>query len=202
MIAIVNYGCGNLFSLTSSLERLGISVSLASTPEDIAQADKVILPGVGAFEFAVTSLKERNLWDAILTHATADKPMLGICLGMQLLFESSEEFGNHRGLGLINGDIVGFEGKVEPTFNIPHINWSKLNFTDSSNPFFAHANGKFVYFVHSLYAQTDAKNIIATCSHGVDFPAIVRKGNIWGMQFHPEKSGEIGQEILRTFVNI
>ena len=199
MIAVIDYGVGNLFSLVSSVKKVGAKAVVTSDPEVIKKADKLILPGVGAFGDAAEKLKGSGLFELVKSEAGIGKPLLGICLGMQLLFEKSYEYGCHEGLGLIKGNIVPIKGAVDGKFKIPHIGWNALHITENS-PIFKYINdGDFVYFVHSFYAETEDSALIATVEYGKELTAAVGKGNIFGCQFHPEKSGNVGLNILKAF---
>ncbi|MBQ7817561.1 MAG: imidazole glycerol phosphate synthase subunit HisH [Oscillospiraceae bacterium] len=199
MIAIVDYGVGNLFSLESSLSAIGAQSVVTADPEVLKNADQIILPGVGAFGDAVKKLRATGLDKHILALAAAGKPLLGICLGMQLLFEKGFEFGEYDGLGLIKG-CVGPLSEVIPTgYKIPHIGWNSIHFT-KENPLFSYIKeGDFVYFVHSFCATGCADSVAATTEYGADLTAAVASGNVFGCQFHPEKSGEVGLKILKAF---
>ena len=202
MIAIVDYGVGNLFSLKSSFERIGAETVVTSDEESIRKADKIILPGVGAFEDACKKLKESGLDKVLISEAEKGKPLMGICLGMQLLFERSFEYGCHDGLGLLKGDVVPIRGYVDGNLKIPHIGWNSLYFT-KNNPLLKYCkDGDFVYFVHSYYAECKEDCVIATTEYDKPLTASVAKGNIFGCQFHPEKSGEVGLNILRAFCEV
>ena len=199
MIAIVDYGVGNLFSLKSSLNAIGAKVCVTCDADEIKKADKIILPGVGAFGDAAQKLRESGLDTVIKEQALAGKPLLGICLGMQLLFEKSYEYGCHEGLGLIKGTVVPMEGKLPESLKIPHIGWNALHFKKES-PVFKYINdGDCVYFVHSFYAEGCGDALIATTEYGKDVTAAVQKDNVYGCQFHPEKSGNVGLSILKAF---
>lgn len=199
MIAIIDYGVGNLFSLSSSFKAIGADTIITGDAEVIKAADKLVLPGVGAFGDAASKLHECGLYDVIKREAEGGKPLLGICLGMQLLFERSFEYGIHKGLGLLSGDIVPMEDRIQSGLKIPHIGWNKLKFTKDS-PLFKHINdGDFVYFVHSYFAENCEDSLAATTDYGKDLTAVVSKDNIFGCQFHPEKSGDTGLKILRAF---
>lgn len=199
MIAIIDYGVGNLFSLVSSLKAVGADAVITNDATVIKKADKLILPGVGAFGDAVEKLKNSGLFDLIISEAKNGKPLLGICLGMQMLFEKSYEYGTHEGLGLIDGSVVAMQGTLPENLKIPHIGWNALHLKNES-PIFEHINdGDCVYFVHSFYAETDSSNLIATTEYGKEITAAVQKGNIYGCQFHPEKSGNVGLNILKAF---
>jgi imidazole glycerol phosphate synthase, glutamine amidotransferase subunit len=198
MIAIIDYGVGNLFSLASSLKYIGVETLVTNKKEDIEAADRIILPGVGAFEDASRKLYATGLVDTLMEQAAAGKPLMGICLGMQLLFERSFEYGEFRGLGLVPGDIVPLEGDISPDLKIPQIGWNSLKF-EKDDPLFRYIKeGEYVYFVHGYYARR-GENTAATTNYGTDITAVVRKGNVCGTQFHPEKSGSTGLNILRAF---
>ena len=199
MIAIIDYGVGNLFSLCSSLKRIGAEVVVTSDPEMIRAADKLILPGVGAFADAAQKLRDSGLDVLIKEQAAAGKEMMGICLGMQLLFEKSYEFGEYEGLGLLKGSVIPMEGTIPAELKIPHIGWNALHFCKESKLLRYIKDGDCVYFVHSFYAADCAESVIATAEYGKELTAAVQKGNVVGCQFHPEKSGEVGLNILRAF---
>ncbi len=199
MVAIIDYGVGNLFSLCSSLEKIGAQVLVTSDPDVIRKADKLILPGVGAFADAAQKLRDSGLDQVIREQAAAGKELMGICLGMQLLFEKSYEFGQHEGLGLLRGSVVPMDGVIPPELKIPHIGWNALHFCKESKLLRYIQDGDCVYFVHSFYATDCDDSIIATTEYGKELTAAVQKGNIMGCQFHPEKSGEVGLSILRAF---
>lgn len=202
MIAIIDYGVGNLFSLVSSLKAIGVDAVVTSDIETIKNADKLILPGVGAFADAAKKLRDSGLDKVVIEQTKNGKPLMGICLGMQMLFEKSFEYGEHQGLGLISGQVVPMEGKIPENLKIPHIGWNGLKFKNQS-PIFKYINeGDCVYFVHSYYAETPDDNLIATCEYGKELTAAVQKGNIYGCQFHPEKSGSVGLKILKAFSEI
>ncbi len=203
MIAIVDYGVGNLFSLTASFRAIGAEVCVTSDAEVIKAADKIILPGVGAFEDAAKKLRESGLADVICEEAKNGKPLLGICLGMQLLFEKSYEYGEHEGLGLIPGNVRPIADVIPKELKIPHIGWNALCLIGEKSPIFKYINeGDCVYFVHSYYA-TDCNEYVTSCAeYGAPLTASVASGNVYGCQFHPEKSGEVGLSILRAFVEM
>lgn len=199
MIAVVDYGVGNLFSLRSSLDMVGAESVITSDPEVIRSAEKIILPGVGAFEDAARKLSESGLREVVIEEARVGKPILGICLGMQMLFERSFEYGEHEGLGLLKGEVVPMEGTIPKNLKIPHIGWNSLSIK-AKHPIFKYINeGDFVYFVHSFYATGCYDSLLATTEYGKELTAAVALGNITGTQFHPEKSGEVGLSILRAF---
>ncbi len=200
MIAIVDYGVGNLYSLHSSFKYIGADVIVTSDEKEIRAADKILLPGVGAFEDAAAKLRASGLDKVICEEARNGKPLLGICLGMQMLFEKSFEFGEHQGLGLIEGSVRTIADVIGEGLKIPHIGWNALKFSGEKSPIFKYINeGDCVYFVHSFYAADCEESVIATSEYGADLTAAVAKGNVYGMQFHPEKSGEVGLNILKAF---
>lgn len=202
MTVIIDYGVGNLFSLTSSFRKIGAEVTVSNDPDVIKSADRLILPGVGAFKDAADKLRQSGLDKILIAKADAGCPILGICLGMQLLFEKSFEYGEHEGLGLLKGDIVPFKGAIEESLKIPHIGWNSLKKRDDCPLFKYIKNGDFVYFVHSFYAPFEIESRAATSDYGIPFTAAVQDGNIFGCQFHPEKSGDVGLNILRAFIEI
>ncbi len=199
MIAIVDYGVGNLFSLVSSLKAIGYDAVITGDAQKLRQADKIILPGVGAFEDAVAKLRRTGLDTVVTEEAKKGKPLLGICLGMQMLFDKSFENGEFDGLGLISGEIVPMQGTIPDTLKIPHIGWNALKFTKPSLLFSYIEDGDCVYFVHSYYAVHCDEAVIATTEYGKDITAAVAHKNIFGCQFHPEKSGTVGLNILKAF---
>ena len=199
MIAIIDYGVGNLFSLASSFAAIGAEAIVTSDPAVIHAANRIILPGVGAFEDAARKLRESGMADLVKKEAACGKPIMGICLGMQLLFERSFEYGEHEGLGLIKGSVCPIFDVIPTGLKIPHIGWNALHFT-RPNPLFKYLKeGDFVYFVHSFYAADCEDAIIATSEYGAPLTAAVAAGNVMGCQFHPEKSGDVGLSILRAF---
>ena len=202
MIAIINYGVGNLFSLESSFNAIGQDVKVTSDADDLKKAERIILPGVGAFEDAAKKLKSSGLAEPLLEEVKKGKPILGICLGMQLLFEKSFEFGEHEGLNLIPGS-VRYIGEVIPAgLKIPQIGWNSLQLgVRSEESGIIKNEGEYVYFVHSYAAFCDEKFITATTNYGADLTASVQNKNVYGVQFHPEKSGNVGLNILRAFCN-
>ncbi len=200
MIAIVDYGVGNLFSLKSSLACIGFDAFVTGERDVIEKADKIILPGVGAFKDASDKLFSSGLAEVIVNEAQKGKPLLGICLGMQLLFDKSYEYGESRGLGLIHGDIMPIRDVIPSELKIPHIGWNALKFKGEKSPLFKYiSDGDFVYFVHSFYAARCDENVIANAEYGADITAAVSRGSIYGCQFHPEKSGNVGLGILKAF---
>ena len=200
MIAIIDYGVGNLFSLSSSLASLGFDAVVTGDPAVISSADRLILPGVGAFGDAADKLRETGLDDLIRREVAAGKELLGICLGMQLLFEKSAEYGSHRGLGLLKGEVVPLEGMIDSKLKIPHIGWNALRFEKPECRLFKNIReGDFVYFVHSFHAVGCRDSLAATAEYGIPVTAVVWKDNVYGCQFHPEKSGKVGLAILSAF---
>ena len=202
MVAIVDYGVGNLFSLTSSLKAIGADVTVTNDSEVLKKADNIILPGVGAFEDAAKKLRDSGLDKVITELAKQGKPLMGICLGMQMLFEKSYEYGEHKGLGLIKGSVVPMKGVIPQELKIPHIGWNALIFK-KSNPLFSYIkDGDCVYFVHSYYATDCDDAVIATAEYGKELTAAVAQNNVFGCQFHPEKSGKVGLAILKAFTEM
>lgn len=199
MIAIVDYGVGNLFSLISSFNKIGAEIVVTADPQVISRADGIILPGVGAFEDAARKLRDSGLDKVIVEQAQKGKKLMGICLGMQMLFQQSYEYGCHEGLGLLKGNIVPMKDSIPADLKIPHIGWNALHFTKESNLFKYISNNDCVYFVHSYYATDCDDSVIATAEYGKKLTAAVQKDNVMGCQFHPEKSGEVGLNILRAF---
>ncbi|MEE0369527.1 MAG: imidazole glycerol phosphate synthase subunit HisH [Clostridia bacterium] len=202
MIRIIDYGVGNLFSLRSSLRAIGIDADYTGNPAEIRKADKLILPGVGAFRDAREALRSTGLDRVVQEEAGKGKPLMGICLGMQMLFDWSYEYGEYEGLGLIPGEIVPMEGRIPKDLPIPHIGWNELMLKQPSPLMKNTANGDYVYFVHSYYAETPAEYVIATTDYGVEMTAAVQKDNVYGCQFHPEKSSEVGLSILKAFCEL
>lgn len=201
MIAVIDYGVGNLFSLLSSLRALGISAEVAGDIQTIRSAEKLILPGVGAFGDAAALLDRSGLGTEVVRAAKAGKPLLGICLGMQLLFEKSFEYGEHRGLNLIQGEVRPLAESVTG-LKIPHMGWNSLVFPRKSALFKYVEEGEYVYFVHSYHATGCRRNVIASAEYGVRVTAAVQNENVFGTQFHPEKSGDTGLRILKAFAEI
>ncbi len=200
MIAIVDYGVGNLFSLSSSLEFLGLETMVTHDANLLQQADRIILPGVGAFGDARAKLDATGLVP-VLQEEAKKKPFLGICLGMQLLLETGYEYGKHEGLGFVPGEVVSLREDVnDPMLKIPHMGWNSLEIS-KDDPLFAHfKNGEYVYYVHSFYARNCEASTLATSPYGgVNVTGVVRNGNVWGTQFHPEKSGDAGLRLLKAF---
>ena len=203
MIAIVDYGVGNLFSLKSSLAFIGADAVVTSDEEILRSADKIILPGVGAFGDAANKLRECGLDKVVKDEAAKGKPIMGICLGMQLLLDKGFEYGEHEGLGLIKGEIRPISDVIPAGLKIPHIGWNALYFGENKHPLFKYLNeGDCVYFVHSYYGAKCEESVIAKAEYGAMLTAAVAKDNVMGCQFHPEKSGEVGLNILRAFCEL
>lgn len=199
MIAVLDYGVGNLFSIQSSLSAIGCESLVTSREEGLTKADRIVLPGVGAFGDAMDKLRQSGLDKALISQAGMGKPLLGLCLGMQLLLEEGLEFGRRAGLGLIKGRVVPLEGAIPAALKVPHIGWNALHFGELRHPMFRYLReNDHVYFVHSYYVA-DCPNISATCEYGQEIAAAVAKDNVWGCQFHPEKSGSAGLNVLRAF---
>lgn len=203
MIAIVDYGCGNLYSLQCSLNFLNLESVITSDPEIIKKADRIILPGVGAFGDAVDLLSKSGLDEVVKAEAKKGKYILGICLGMQLLFDKSYEYGEHKGLGLVKGEVCPLSDDIKGDLKIPHMGWNSLSVKDINDPIFKYTkNGDYVYFVHSFYAKNCDKALLATSDYEVSVPALVKNGNVYGAQFHPEKSGDVGLNLLKAFAEL
>ena len=204
MLCVVDYRVGNLYSLCSSLKAVGADAVVSGDPKVIAKADKIILPGVGAFGDAAAKLRENGLDQLLIERAKAGVPLMGICLGMQMLFDESYEFGFHKGLGLIPGKVISMDGVIAPELKIPQMGWNALYFPNptlkESSPVFKDIpEGEFVYFVHSYYASECDADTVAVCDCGVPITAAVVRGNVMGCQFHPEKSSKAGLMILKNF---
>ena len=200
MVGIIDYGVGNLFSLQSSFRALGEEAFVSGNAEELAKADRLVLPGVGAFEDAAGKLRETGLDSFVRQQAAAGKPLLGICLGMQMLFEKSYEYGEHEGLGLLKGRVVPMEGKLPADLKIPHMGWNALEVRQGR--LLQNVSGQFVYFVHSFFADGCGDCLAAVTDYGIPITAAVEQGNIFGCQFHPEKSGNVGLSILRAFCEV
>lgn len=200
MVGIIDYGVGNLFSLCSSFQAIGEDAFVSGDPAELVKADRLVLPGVGAFEDAAKKLRATGMADFVRAQAAEGKPLLGICLGMQLLFEKSYEYGEHEGLGLLKGQVVPMEGRIPGDLKIPHMGWNQLEV--KGGKLLTNVDGQFVYFVHSYYADGCEDSLAAVTEYGAPITAAVEKGNIFGCQFHPEKSGNVGLEILKQFCEI
>ena len=202
MVAIIDYGVGNLFSLKSSLREIGAEAVVTSDEKVIAEADRIILPGVGAFEDAARKLRESGMAEVVKREAAAGKPMMGICLGMQLMFDVGYEYGVHEGLGLIKGSVRPIADVIPEGYKITHIGWNLLKFKRESPLFKYIKEDDYVYFVHSYYAAECDESVIAVTEYGAELTAAVANGNVYGCQFHPEKSGEVGMNILKAFMEL
>ena len=200
MVGIIDYGVGNLFSLCSSFKAIGVEAFVSGDPEELTKADRLVLPGVGAFEDAAKKLRASGLDAFVKEQAAAGKPLMGICLGMQMLFEKSYEYGEHEGLGLLKGQVVPMAGKLPAELKIPHMGWNALEVTQGR--LLKEVDGQYVYFVHSFYAEGCDEALAAVTEYGIPITAAVEKGNIYGCQFHPEKSGNVGLRILRRFCEL
>lgn len=198
MIAIIDYGAGNLFSVKNAFDFLGVESVITKNPEELKAADKLLLPGVGAFPDAMRMLNESGLVDTIKEQVKV-KPLLGICLGMQMLFEKGYEFGETDGLGFIKGSVKLMEPE---NLAVPHMGWNSLEFNVDSPLLEKCSDGEYVYFVHSYAAECPVENVAAYCDYGMKVPALVQNGNVYGAQFHPEKSGQTGLNILRCFADL
>lgn len=202
MIGIVDYGVGNLFSLKSSLAMLGKEAVVTGDKKILEECDRIILPGVGAFEDAIAKLREDDMDKFVKKLAADGKPLMGICLGMQLMFEESHEYGIHEGLGLLPGKVGPLKGAIRDELKVPHIGWNALSFK-KEHPLFKYTEeGQCVYFVHSYYAAFCEENTVATAEYDIDVTATVIKDNVIGCQFHPEKSGAVGLDILKAFCEL
>ena len=197
MVGIIDYGVGNLFSLQSSFNAIGEEAFVSGDAAALAKAERLVLPGVGAFEDAAGKLRSSGLDSFVRQQAAEGKPLLGICLGMQLLFEKSFEYGEHEGLGLLKGQVVPMAGKIAPERKIPHMGWNALEIRQGR--LLEDVNGQYVYFVHSFFAEGCEDSLSAVTEYDIPITAAVEKGNIFGCQFHPEKSGNVGLSILRKF---
>ena len=203
MLAIVDYGVGNLFSLKSSLAAVGAEAVVTGDAETLRKADRILLPGVGAFGDAAEKLRATGLDAVVIEQARRGKPLMGICLGMQLLFDKSLEYGEHAGLGLIPGEVRPIAELIPAGLKIPHIGWNALRFTEKKSPLFRLIReGDCVYFVHSFYAARCEADVIANAEYGALLTAAVQRDNVCGCQFHPEKSGPVGLNILRAFCEL
>lgn len=202
MIGIIDYGVGNIFSLQSSFKSIGADIIFTSDKDKIKSCDKLILPGVGAFEDAAQKLRNSGLAEVLIDEAKRGKYIMGICLGMQMMFDKSFEYGEHKGLGLIKGNVVPLSN-VCKNVKIPHMGWNSLKFHGEKSPVFKYINeGDYVYFVHSYYATDCAESVIASTEYEAEITAAVQKDNIYALQFHPEKSGNVGLNILKAFCEL
>ena len=200
MLAIIDYGVGNLFSLSGALDYLGVSYTVTEQPDEIDRADRIILPGVGAFGDAMEHLADRDLICVLENQVASGKPLLGICLGMQVLFERSFEFGKHAGLGFLKGNVVPLRESIPDRLKVPHIGWNQLKFIRQDDPLLRFTQeGDYVYYVHSYYVRDCADSLTAGSDYGIFIPGVVHKDNLFGTQFHPEKSGAVGLRILQAF---
>ena len=204
MIAVIDYGVGNLFSLLSSLNYVGLDTKLTNNIEEIKNAKGIILPGVGAFRDAIGNLEKYRLKEILINEAKNGKPFLGICLGMQMLFEKSYEYGEYEGLGLINGTVEEIKKYIPENsdLKIPHMGWNSLIINErfkDDKILKDIDNNEYVYYVHSYFAKTDTKNIVTYSEYGTKIPGIVKNENVYGMQFHPEKSGDTGLKLLKNW---
>ena len=199
MVGIIDYGVGNLFSLRSSFAAIGVEAFVSGDAAELANADRLILPGVGAFGDAARKLRDSGLDTFVKEQAASGKPLMGICLGMQLLFEKSYEYGEHEGLGLLRGQVVVMNGRLPAELKIPHMGWNALQLTKPAKLL---EDGSYVYFVHSFYAENCEASLAAVTDYGIPITAAVESRNIFGCQFHPEKSGNVGLEILRKFCTV
>ena len=200
MVGIIDYGVGNLFSLQSSFKAIGEEAFVSGDAAELMKADRLVLPGVGAFEDAANKLRASGLDGFVRQQAAAGKPLLGICLGMQMLFEKSYEYGEHEGLGLLKGQVVPMAGKINPELKIPHMGWNALEVKQGR--LLADLDGQYVYFVHSFFAEGCEESLSAVTEYDIPITAAVEQGNIFGCQFHPEKSGNVGLSILRKFAQL
>ena len=200
MVGIIDYGVGNLFSLRSSFKAIGEEAFVSGDMAELAKADRLLLPGVGAFEDAARKLRASGLDVFVRQQVAAGKPLLGICLGMQMLFEKSFEYGEHEGLGLLKGQVVPMAGKLPAELKIPHMGWNSLEVKQGK--LLSGVDGEYVYFVHSFYAEGCGDSLAAVTEYGIPITAAVEQGNIFGCQFHPEKSGNVGLSILRKFCQL
>ena len=200
MIAIVDYGVGNLFSLKSSFAAIGAEAVVTADAEVLRSSKQILLPGVGAFGDAAEKLRATGLDTVLIEQAQRGKPLMGICLGMQLLFDRGLEYGEHAGLGLIPGEVRSIEEVIPAELKIPHIGWNALKLRQPKSPLFRYLeDGDHVYFVHSFHAANCDEHVIAAAEYGADLTAAVARDNVFGCQFHPEKSGAVGLSILKAF---
>ncbi len=201
-VKVVDYRTSNLLSITKALQRAGGEVELVRTPEEIEKADRLVLPGVGAFGAAMRNIELLGIRESLLSFGKTGKPIVGICLGMQLLFNVSYELGVNAGLSLLSGEIVPFpgDGAVEASLKIPHMGWNQVDFRGESRLLLGLPDHHYAYFVHSYYARATEDDVVGSTTYGVTFPAVVERDNIFGIQFHPEKSQSFGLKILENFL--
>ncbi len=199
MIVIIDYSVGNLFSVKNALSKIGIENKISSDKDEIMKADALILPGVGAFRDAMNSLENSGLIPTIKEFIKTGKPLLGICLGMQLLYEKSYEYGEYQGLGFIKGEICPMKSDLVQDLKVPHMGWNNLKFNKNNEVLKYINEDDYVYFVHSFYAKSNWDEVVAYVDYDVKIPAIVNNGNVYGMQFHPEKSGDVGLNLLKAY---
>ena len=202
MIAIIDYGVGNLSSLQNSFSAIGEPSLITNSQETIKSCDRLLLPGVGAFPDAVKMLKESGLFEVVKDEVKNGKKLLGVCLGMQMLFEKSYEYGENEGLGLLKGEVVPMKGRISDDLKIPHMGWNSLHMTRDNELLRYISEGDYVYFVHSFFADRCEDSLIASCDYGGTITAVVAKDNVYGCQFHPEKSGTVGLKILKAFCEV
>ena len=203
MIAVIDYGVGNLFSLKSSLAAIGQEAVVTRDQEELDRADHILLPGVGAFGDAVEKLRSTGMDRAVLRQAAAGKPLLGICLGMQLLFEKSYEYGEHQGLGFVQGEVCPLEPDLkDPALKVPQIGWNALHILRDDPLFQYIQEGEYVYYVHSYYGRHCTASTLAVSDYSIPVTGVVRAGKVYGTQFHPEKSGDTGLRILKAFAEL
>ncbi len=201
MIGIVDYNMGNLASVKNAFDKIGAKAEIVNDPDKLSHYEKLLFPGVGAFGDAMEHLKDTGLDEAMKEFVKSGKYVLGVCLGMQLLFDSSEEFGKHKGLGIIPGKVVRFEKKIEKTHKVPHMGWNKM-FFKAHSPLFEGLENPYLYFVHSYHVVCDDIYAIGKTIYGYEFVSAVNKDNVFGFQPHPEKSHEAGLRVLQNFVNL
>ena len=203
MITIIDYGVGNLFSLSSSLSYLGLENKVSRDPEDLRKADHIILPGVGAYGDAIAKLRGSGMAEPLLDEAKAGKPIMGICLGMQLLFDKSYEYGEHQGLGFVQGEVCPLEPDLkDPALKVPQIGWNALHILRDDPLFQYIQEGEYVYYVHSYYGRHCTASTLAVSDYSIPVTGVVRAGKVYGTQFHPEKSGDTGLRILKAFAEL
>ena len=203
MIGIIDYGVGNLFSLRSSFASLGQDVIVSGDADVLAGADRLVLPGVGAFADAAQKLRDTGLDQFVIRQANAWKPLMGICLGMQMLFEKSFEYGEHQGIGILKGQVVPMAGVIDPKLKVPHMGWNQLKKLNPQSRLLSDiSDGEYVYFVHSYFATGCEQSLVAVADYSIPLTAVVEQGNVFGCQFHPEKSGTVGLRILNRFCNL